>query len=131
MKNPVWFDTTVSHKAVYVGPARMPVPLCKLAFREFWPPDGCADSRDISRRNWKEVECIQCNAFDPDITRLEPLCGAICGDCAEKKGLRWPKGHCATFSQSQCDFCLQDKGVCSTSDWLKPGQKEIPAGSWD
>lgn len=132
MENPVWFDTKVSHKAIYVGPARMPVALCKLAFREFWPPDGCADLNDICRRNWAEVECFQCTAFAPEIEKLDLLRGAICWPCAKKRKLRWPKGHCATSSYMQCDFCFQDNvAVCSTGDWLHPGEKEIPAGRWD
>lgn len=49
MKNPEWFEAQHSHKAVYVGPGALPVPLCKIQFREFWPNDGCFDSADISR----------------------------------------------------------------------------------
>ncbi len=71
MKNPEWFDNKVVHKAVYVGPASLPIPWCKMIFREFWPNDGCYDHVDLAKRKWAEVECIQCNAFDPNLKIYE------------------------------------------------------------
>lgn len=57
--------------------------------------------------------------------------GYICGTCAKKKGLRWPKGHCATATIEECPYCGKEKSTTSISDWLKPGQRDIPLGSWD
>lgn len=52
--------------------------------------------------------------------------GSICNDCAEYFKLKWPKGHCATFWQGECDQCGLDKGCCSTGDWNKAGGLKLP-----
>lgn len=67
MSNPTWFSTEATHKAVYIGPARLPVALCKIVFREYWPAEGCADPSDKTRRKWEDVGCIQCRAMDPSV----------------------------------------------------------------
>lgn len=55
--------------------------------------------------------------------------GYICHECATAKGLRWPKGHCATAHYEDCPYCNQNKSLCAVTDWLKPGEKELK--SWD
>lgn len=53
----------------------------------------------------------------------------ICDACALGKGWTWPKDHCATCHYDNCDFCDLPGTLIPTSDWLKPGEKELK--SWD
>lgn len=55
----------------------------------------------------------------------------ICSACAKKKGLRWPKGHCATQHYDECPYCKKVKGLTAITDWLKPDQKDINPYDWD
>lgn len=42
---------------------------------------------------------------------------AICKECAEKSGGKWPDGHLATCWVGECVVCDQEKECCDTRDW--------------
>lgn len=47
----------------------------------------------------------------------------ICSECAEKKGGKWPEGHCATFHHSDCPYCEKPKALANVGDWNWPDKK--------
>lgn len=44
----------------------------------------------------------------------------ICNPCATKNGAQWPEGHCATYHEAICPYCMSQSGVCHVSDWSWP-----------
>lgn len=66
---PEWFERDAQHKAIYFGPARLPLPACKMYRRECWPNEGCYEPADVSKRAWKDVTCTVCRTipgYGPD-----------------------------------------------------------------
>lgn len=51
--------------------------------------------------------------------------GYLCGDCAELRGGRWPKGHRATFYPATCPLCKRCRPLASWDDWNWPKAPEI------
>ena len=50
--------------------------------------------------------------------------GYLCSECAEEHGGKWPEGHCATFHESTCELCGEQKYLCCVSDWNWSDGKE-------
>ena len=55
--------------------------------------------------------------------------GYICSDCAIERGAKWPKNHVATRHDAVCPYCNKEKGLCSVTDWLWNGEKNLK--TWD
>lgn len=51
--------------------------------------------------------------------------GSLCGECAERFGGRWPRGHRATFYSGECPICKESKCLASWDDWNWPKAKKV------
>lgn len=73
MKNPDWFKPKLAHKSLRIGPDKMYIPLCKLAYRSNWPNSGCWSPEDVTKWKWKDVECPVCQSIKSPKANLEKI----------------------------------------------------------
>ena len=60
--------------------------------------------------------------------KLGPDPRYICHSCADKRGGKWPEGHCATQHAWFCAHCKQFAGLCAVDDWEWPRGSRRPKG---
>jgi len=83
---------------------------------------------DERRFAYEESIAVAQAACDHANAAAARAAGYLCGECAELKGAKWPKGHRATFHSATCPFCKNCRPIASWDDWSwpkAPGHDEI------